>query len=417
MSEFAKIKQTLSSHEKLERELNLKQLQINRLLTITQSINDNVKASGLFNMYSSFIGWEMGVKKMALFYKRDTEWILASSHGVDAKLAETNVAEELPKFNKNFQMSDSEHPLLGQFDVVIPVKHKDEPIAYAFIGGFDGTEDLYNKVQFITTITNIIAVAIENKRLFKRQIEQERMKKEMELAQEMQLQLVPESLPNKPKYQLSSIYRPHNLIGGDYFDLVEFGDEKIVFCIGDITGKGAAAALLMANFQANFHTMVRKHNNLESFITEINCSLCRATKFEKFITFFIAEYNLKTNVLKYVNAGHNPPFLAMNGSIQRLTKGGTFLGMFDPLPPFETGEVLIENDALILTFTDGLTDLLNESGDYLSEELVEEFVRGNYDYSAKEFNELLKMYIEKFKGDQTFTDDFTVLTCKVVPTA
>jgi len=374
VSEFAKIKQTLSSHEKLERELNLKQLQINRLLTITQSINDNVKASGLFNMYSSFIGWEMGVKKMALFYKRDTEWILASSHGVDAKLAETNVAEELPKFNKNFQMSDSEHPLLGQFDVVIPVKHKDEPIAYAFIGGFDGTEDLYNKVQFITTITNIIAVAIENKRLFKRQIEH-------------------------------------------YFDLVEFGDEKIVFCIGDITGKGAAAALLMANFQANFHTMVRKHNNLESFITEINCSLCRATKFEKFITFFIAEYNLKTNVLKYVNAGHNPPFLAMNGSIQRLTKGGTFLGMFDPLPPFETGEVLIENDALILTFTDGLTDLLNESGDYLSEELVEEFVRGNYDYSAKEFNELLKMYIEKFKGDQTFTDDFTVLTCKVVPTA
>ena len=417
MSEFTKIKESLSQNEKLERELNLKQLQINRLLTITQSINDNVKAPGLFNMYSSFIGWEMGVKKMALFYKSENKWELASSHGVDAKLAESDVTEELPKFNKNFQMSDSEHPLLGQFDVVIPVKHKNTPIAYAFIGGFDASEDLYNKVQFITTITNIIAVAIENKRLFKRQLEQEVLKKEMELAQEMQLQLVPENLPTKPKYQLSSIYRPHNLVGGDYFDLVEFGDEKIVFCIGDITGKGAAAALLMANFQANFHTMVRKHKNLDDFITEINCSLCRATKHEKFITFFAGEYNLKTNVLRYVNAGHNPPFLAMDGKIQRLTKGGTFLGMFDPLPPFETGEVLIEKDALILTFTDGLTDLLNESGEYLSEELVEEFVRGNSDYSAKDFNTLLQSYIEKFKGQKMYTDDFTILTCKLMPNA
>ncbi len=416
MSDLSEIKRTLSKYERLERELNLKQLQINRLLTITQSINDNIKAPGLFSMYSSFIGWEMGVKKMALFYRNEGNWELATSHGVDSENIEyEEVTSEFSRFDRTYQMPESDHPFLSQFDVVIPVKHKETAIAYAFIGGMDKEEDLFNRVQFITTITNIIAVAIENKRLFKSQLEQTALKKEMELAQQMQLQLVPESLPVREKYQLASIYRPHNLIGGDYFDLVEFGDEKIVFCVGDITGKGAAAALLMANFQANFQTMIRRDMPLVDFIRLINCALVRATQHEKFITFFVAEFNLKTNLLTYVNAGHNPPFIASDGKIERLTEGCQFLGMFDELPPFVAGEVMIDKDALILMFTDGLTDLENEIGDFLSEELVEEFVRGNSEQTAKDFNNLLEGYIETFKGQRNYTDDFTVLTCKLKP--
>lgn len=416
MSDLSEIKRTLSKYERLERELNLKQLQINRLLTITQSINDNIKAPGLFSMYSSFIGWEMGVKKMALFYKNEGNWELATSHGVDAESIDyQEVTSEFSRFDRTYQMPESDHPFLSQFDVVIPVKHKDTAIAYAFIGGMDKEEDLFNRVQFITTITNIIAVAIENKRLFKSQLEQTALKKEMELAQQMQMQLVPESLPVREKYQLASIYRPHNLVGGDYFDLVEFGDEKIVFCVGDITGKGAAAALLMANFQANFQTMIRRDMPLVDFIRLINCALVRATQHEKFITFFVAEFNLKTNLLTYVNAGHNPPFIASAGKIERLTEGCQFLGMFDELPPFVAGEVMIDKDALILMFTDGLTDLENEIGDFLSEELVEEFVRGNSEQTAKDFNNLLEAYIETFKGIRNYTDDFTVLTCKLKP--
>ncbi len=411
--EFTKIKKSLSKSAKLEHELNLKQLQITRLLTITQSINDNVKAPALFSMYSSFIGWEMGVKKMALFYKKDNKWQLASSHGVDTKNIDFNISEEFKKFDKTYQLTDSDHELIGQFDVVIPVKHKNTPIAYAFIGGLADEEDFYNKVQFITTITNIIAVAIENKRLFKQQLDQERMRKEMEVAKKMQLQLIPTELHKCEKYELSSIYRPHAQVGGDYFDYIEFPGEQFVFCIGDITGKGAAAALLMANFQANFHTLIRKRDPLDVFVREINDALARATKYEKFITFFVAYYDRATRMLQYVNAGHTPPFLAMAGKVIRLDKGTTILGMFEELPSVEVGEVEIEQDATILTFTDGLTDLINEEDAYLSDELIEDFVRGNAVSSADSFNDLLQIFIENFKGKKEFTDDFTVLTCKI----
>ena len=411
--EFTKIKKSLSKTEKLERELNLKQLQITRLLTITQSINDNVKAPALFKMYSAFIGWEMGVKKMALFYRKDESWVLASSHGVDEKLVNPQISSEFSKFDKTYQLTESKHPLLGQFDVVIPVKHKDTPIAYAFIGGLAEEEDFYNKVQFITTITNIIAVAIENKRMFKQQIEQERLRKEMQVAKKMQLQLVPSELHKCEKYELSSIYQPHNSVGGDYYDYIEFPGEKFVFCIGDITGKGAAAALLMANFQANFHTLIRKRDSLDQFVREINDALARATKYEKFITFFVAEFDRETMTLKYVNAGHNPPFLAMAGNIHRLDKGCPILGMLEELPNVEVGEVKIEQDAMILTFTDGLTDLQNNKGEFLSDELLEDFMRGNAVNSADDFNDLLQIYVDNFRGEQKFPDDLTVLTCKI----
>ena len=113
--------------------------------------------------------------------------------------------------------------------------------------------------------------------MFKQQIEQERLRKEMQIAKKMQLQLVPSELHRCEKYELSSIYRPHNSVGGDYYDYIEFPGEKFVFCIGDITGKGAAAALLMANFQANFHTLIRKRDPLDQFVREINDALARAT--------------------------------------------------------------------------------------------------------------------------------------------
>ena len=413
VSEYADIKKKLSKSEKLERELNLKQLQVNRLLTITQAINDNVKAAGLFEMYKSFLGWEMGVKKMILYYKKEDDWAVATSLGVDDELLRHDITQYLGSFRRTNHIVEKEHPLLKLFDVVIPVLHKETPIAYAFISGFSEDEDLYNKVQFITTITNIVAVAIENKRLFKRQLEQERLRHEMELAKEMQLSLIPKDLPSTNIYELSSIYRPHQIVGGDYFDFIEFDDGVFTFCVGDISGKGVAAALLMANFQANFHTLIRKRMGLKTFIEEINESLLQITKGEKFITFFVAEYDTKKGKLKYNNAGHNRPILIKNRKIRRLDRGCTILGMFEKLPSIEMEELDISGEALLLSYTDGLTDMENENGDYLTVELVEEFVQRHQHCTAAEFNQNLLTYIDSFKGRKTYTDDFTILTCKI----
>lgn len=413
MPDLTKIKAGLSKLEALERELNLKQLQINRLLNITQAINNNVSAEGLFNMYRSFLSWEVGIKKMVLFIKKGESWMSATSIDIAEDLFTEDIPTHFHKFSTINNIDETDHPFFREFDVVIPVMHKNTAIAYVFIGGFGEEDDMYNKIQFITTITNIIAVAIENKRLFRRQLEQERLKKEMELASEMQRMLIPQNLPSKSCYEFSSIYKPQLGVGGDYFDFIEFNDGKIVFCVGDISGKGMAAALLMANFQANFHTLINKRTSLVEFIHALNASVNRITKGERFITFFIAQYDIHTKELRYINAGHNPPVLVSNDEVILLNKGCTILGSFVELPEVEVGSLFLQQEAIILAFTDGLTDLRNAAGDFLSEQMLYNFVRKHYELSAADFNDKLVERLGVFIGDQSYPDDFTVLTCKI----
>ena len=397
----------------MERELNLKQLQINRLLNITQAINNNVSARELFDMYKSFLSWEVGVKKMALYIRENDSWRCKTHVGISEELLKYPLEEELLQYTRLMNLEGQEHPLIQEFDVIIPVRHKDIPIAYVLIGGFSDDEDMYSKVQFITTITNVIAVAIENKRLFKRQLEQERLKREMELASEMQHMLIPKKLPSKQIYELASIYKPHLGVGGDYFDYIEFPDGKLVFCVGDISGKGVAAALLMANFQANFHTLINKRAKLDEFIRDLNHSVNLITGGDRFITFFIAEYDPQTKHIQYVNAGHNPPVVITQGEIKLLETGCTMLGSFAKLPKVEIGKLQLHGDSTILCFTDGLTDLRNEAGEFLNEEMLHQFTLKNAHVSAKAFNDLLMERIERFKGRQIFPDDFTILTCRI----
>ncbi len=414
MSNFSEIKKGLSNIEALERELNLKQLQVNRLLNITQAINNNVSASGLFDMYNSFLSWEIGVKKMALYVRKDEEWICATSIGIKSDLLKMDISDCFPKFERLKNLDDfAHHKLIKLFDVVIPVSHKSQPIAYVFIGGFGEDEDMYSKIQFITTITNIIAVAIENKRLFKRQLEQERLRREVELASEVQKMLIPKSLPSTSAYELASMYKPHWGVGGDYFDFIEFEDGKIVFCVGDISGKGIAAALLMANFQANFHTLINKRAELDEFVRALNTSVNLITQGERFITFFIAEYNIKTRRLKYVNAGHNPPILVMQGEVHFLNKGCTILGSFQELPRVEIGSMDVNWDALILAYTDGLTDITNEEGEFIDEQSIYDYAKANYRKPAEVFNRNLLKKVEAYKGDNAYPDDITLLTCRI----
>ncbi len=237
----------------------------------------------------------------------------------------------------------------------------------------------------------------------------------MELAGAMQQMLIPDTLPKNERYELASIYRPHSGIGGDYFDFIDYDDPRFAFCIADVSGKGAAAALLMANIQASVRYLINKRIKAEQFIHELNKSIQEAAKGEKFITFFIAEYNTLTNEMIYVNAGHNPPVMVSGGKLETLTKGCTILGIVDEITDLTVGRIKIEEDTLIVTYTDGLTDITNNEGVYFDEDLLHPFVLEHSDLSAESFNSLLKEKIESFKGDQSFPDDVSVLTCRIYP--
>ncbi len=398
--------------EKLEKELSLKQLQIKSLLTITQAINDNVSGEGLFNMYKSFLSWEMAINKMALFIIEDEGWECATSIGFDTS-SQDEFIKLLLEHNRLHTIKDDDDKRLQDFDIIIPVFHKDTPIAYAVIGGIKDKKDIYNRIQFITTITNIIAVAIENKRLFKRQLVQERYNREMELASDVQQMLIPEEMPKSEYFELSSIYRPHFNVGGDYLDYIQFSERKFAMCIADISGKGVAAALLMANFQAMIQSLIFQYRDLETFVFALNQSVHRITKADKFITFFIAEIDTEKRTMKYINAGHYPPLLYMDGKIRELNQGCTVIGAFDKLPEINEEKIELSNDALILSFTDGLIELQNDKMEYFGDEKVKTFVKQNGSDDPETFNTKLKAEIDEFRGEQEFNDDIAILTCKI----
>lgn len=398
--------------EKLEKELSLKQLQIKSLLTITQAINDNVSADGLFKMYKSFLSWEMGIDKMALFVTDGDEWTCATEINFN-KDSTQDIIPILLTHKRLYTIKADDPNILDGLDIIIPVFHKELPIAYAVIGGIKEKEDIYNKIQFITTITNIIAVAIENKRLFKKQIEQERYRREMELASEVQQMLIPEVLPVEEKFAMSKIYKPHYNIGGDYLDFIRFDDDRFAFCIADISGKGASAALLMANFQAMIQSFIFQYRDLETFVFALNQSVYRITKSDKYITFFVAEIDTKKMTLKYVNAGHYPPILKMKDQIIRLDKGCSFIGAFERLDNIREEKINIASDAMIVCFTDGLPDLRNAEEEYFGDNYLEFFVDDYCHLTPEEFNNKLLLEIDDFRGGNEITDDIAVITCKI----
>jgi len=407
------LERDLTISEKLEKELSLKELQIKSLLTITQAINDNVSTDGLFNMYRSFLSWEMGIDKMILFIKGEDTWQTASSINVDQDY-HIDLIEQCQQYKRLHTVKEDDHSHIQLFDIIIPVFHKSYAISYALIGGIKDKEDIYNKIQFITTITNIIAVAIENKRLFKKQIEQEKLNKEMELAKEFQQRLIPENIPQSKFYEVETYYKPHFNIGGDYIDFMKFSEDRFAVVIADISGKGVAAALLMSNFQAMLQSLIFQYRDLETFVFALNQAVYRITKSDKFITFFVAEIDTSKKEMRYINAGHYPPILFNNGEMQELKTGSTVIGAFEKLPFINEEKIILGPNALLFCFTDGLVDIQNEEGEYFEEEKLKKFIDQNKDKSLAEFNNKLIETVEAFKGQKEYVDDIALLTTKVI---
>jgi phosphoserine phosphatase RsbU/P len=408
------------THKEVRNKMVIKDLQINRLLNVTQAINNNVRIDELFRMYKEFLNWELGVRKIALFLPTSSEngdkkWQCFGSDGISDESQLVMLTDELTIFNEATRLTKGSNPFFDPFDQVIPVRHKENPIAYSFIGGIADDADVTGKIQLITTLTNVIAVAFENKRLFKRQLEQERLNHEMSLAGDMQQKLVPEKRLQNQYFEVASIYKPHLGIGGDFFDCIRYYKNRYVFCVADVSGKGLAAALVMSNFQASLQILIRKATTVESFIHELNEAIVRITETEKYITFFIAEYDCDTRRLRYINAGHIPPVLVRQGKVELLKKGCTILGYMRKLPKLEVGEMYLDEETLLVMFTDGITDIKNPNGTYFDDSILWDFAIANAGLPTTEFNQALMRQVEQFKGSEEYPDDITVLSCKFFP--
>jgi sigma-B regulation protein RsbU (phosphoserine phosphatase) len=335
------------------------------ILKITQAINENLSVEELLQQYKQILLKELKIGKIAV-YKFNSQWEKLLVSGISQEcIDQIKVDEHLSSFTEITYLSHDLPKVFWSFDFIIPVFHKDLVLAYILIGDLDeemeGMSPAIKHLSFIQTISNIIIVAMENKRLYKQSLIQEAIKKEMELASRIQNLLIPNQnrLPQNQYISTCAYYQPHFEIGGDYYDFINFNDEELGFCIGDVSGKGIPAALIMSNFQATLRALFRPETPLDQLMIQLNQKVCEHSISEKFITFFIGIYNYKTHKLKYINSSHQPPILYnfKSGKTSYLKKGCIGLGMLDEIPSITVGETILTDHSKLLCYTDGLIEL------------------------------------------------------------
>lgn len=397
----------------LENRLKSKDFKLTSLLEITNAINSHQTVSEILNIYNYILREQLGIKKFILFNKQKS-WNILQKTGVKGTIKD--IEEDILRFKEITVIESSNNRSLNKFDVIIPVFDDGKPLAYLIIGGLKESikgNPLAN-LNFIQTLTNIMVVAIENKRMAKENVKQEGYKKELEVASEMQKLLFPSDLPNTPKLDISAKYIPHHKVSGDYYDYIPINDDEFIICIADVSGKGVAAGMLMANFQATLRTLFTYQNfDLEYLITELNKTVFSNANGEKFITFFIAKYNSKTRKLKYVNAGHNWPLLIRKFETKALNKGCIGLGMLDEIPFLESEEIDIKPNTTIILYTDGVVELENEAEEQYETDRLTKVVKSFYPLSMEDLNGIIFGKLDEWRGSKSFVDDTAILSCRI----
>jgi sigma-B regulation protein RsbU (phosphoserine phosphatase) len=395
-------------------ELQSKKLQLHWLLQISKAINYNFSTKQLLDVYEHVLHSQLKVERLALLI-HEHQWKCALLYGTDKGFHNFDLTKILEELNQVHNLETEKELWIKNFDTIIPVFHKDHVLAYALVGGMnESTIQKKNElIPFIQTITNLIVVAIENNIVSEEKIRQAGIRKELELAAQMQNMLFPVSLPVNEQYELHATYLPNQEVGGDYYDYIPVNDDEFVFCMADVSGKGIPAALLMSNFQANLHAYIQHNTSLTDLVKQLNANVFTSAKGEKFITFFIGRYNSKRRELNYINAGHNSPILIHEKVVYMLNEGCTGLGMFEELPFINPGKVFIPENALLHCYTDGVIEVENDEGNDFGFERLKQFLveRMNIENVADLQKQLIS-FLAAYKQTRSYTDDITLLSCK-----
>ncbi|MFQ6092338.1 MAG: PP2C family protein-serine/threonine phosphatase [bacterium] len=243
--------------------------------------------------------------------------------------------------------------------------------------------------------------------------EKREMEKELALAQEIQLTLLPKRPPTIPGYDIAGMYVPSTQVGGDYYDYIPCGDGRLGIAIGDVTGHGTPAALLMSTLQAGLRAQVETTRSVSELMSRLNSMLCRSTTPETFATLFFGLLDTDQGHLRFSNAGHNyPVWVNARGEIRHFEKGGLLLGMMENIQ-YQEDEVKLSPGDVVVFYTDGVTEADDASGDMFGEQRLEQIVKGDAWSSAEDLLRKIFREVEQFSGRTTYEDDITLVVLKV----
>ncbi len=410
----------------VNRTLDRKVQELNTLFDLSKEFNIGLDIDRVIRLLTFALLGQIGVKQYAICMKSEETVNILASKNIDTtdwkivfkglcELEKAQSVSELLK-QKRYRLAGAELLRLGII-AAVPMRIQQKTQGMILVG-----KSIRNAVytpadlEFLFSLGNLAIISIENARLFQSAIEKQRMEDELKIAREIQQGLLPEHLPQIPGFDIAAVNIPSKEVGGDYYDVMKRSDREYVLAIGDVSGKGTPASLLMANVQAVLRALAPSCTSVSKTTGQINDLVCSNIHgSNKFITFFWGILDSASRSFVYSNAGHNPPLLVhADKTIDRLGTGGLILGIYETTQAYEESCVKLSSGDVLVLYTDGISEAMNAEGKEFSEEALEISIKKNIHLNAQEIIDEVRLAVEKHTKDTPQSDDITLLILKVL---
>jgi serine phosphatase RsbU (regulator of sigma subunit) len=389
------------------------------LRRLTQSFSQALQRDELFRLAVEQLRPLLHSRSVALFARGagSTGYHLAASDGLPptaaaaAFRANSRLASHLDSaFDlAAAELDDDETRTLRELNgaAIVPLPSNGEPLGFLVLGRQLSNRNYdQHDLDFVSAVAEQVVAHVERLRLREIELDAER-------ARRMQEELLPKTIPQMRRVQIAAHWKPARSVGGDYYDVLSLGDDKVGVCVGDVVGKGMAAALMMSNLQAAVRTRVADSMAPNELCRQLNQLIAGNVSPGKYITFFYALIDGGSHSLTYTNAGHNPPIvLKADDRVQRLSVGGAVLGVF-PDGLYESDTIEMHPGDRILLFTDGASEIWNSHGSELGEEGLIELFRKSRAEPNSATEDVMAGLISFCGGN--FADDVTLVVVAQAP--
>jgi len=269
-----------------------------------------------------------------------------------------------------------------------------------------------DELKAFVLLANVVAVAITNARYRAMERERQRLATELGAARRIMSRLLPREMPEIGGVSVCAHLESCEEVAGDLYDVQVLPDGKVLFVVGDVSGKGLPAALIVAGPLPAIRVAVQDCRELGRLVAHVNTQLCASTEAVRFATLFLAIVDLEQGCLRYVNAGHNPPLLvAPDGSLTQLAAAAPPVGMVPGLD-FPVAEAEFVAGARLVCYSDGVTEAMNAAEEMYGEERLYEVLTGGKDLGLAELQQRVLADVEAFTGGAAQSDDVTLLVAQ-----
>jgi serine phosphatase RsbU (regulator of sigma subunit)/DNA-binding transcriptional regulator YhcF (GntR family) len=323
------------------------------------------------------------------------------------------ISIDLLKYNKTQSLLLKELKA-REITLILPLVENDQLLGFlALTGRISGLNFTNEELNLLIVLANQFVTALTTARFYVEALEKRRLDEELNMARQIQADLLPKELPDNEHFSLAAYSMPSQTIGGDFYDFIPIDENRFGLIIADGCGKGLPAAMLIAQIQAMMKSEINNGNDIRQILENVNKMVVRYTPKDKFVTLFYGVYDQSNNQFEYATAGHNYPiWLRAKGECDTLSKGGPALGLIEKTK-YKTGRINLSANDVVLFYTDGVTETMDNAKEQYGENRLNDLLAQSRHLSAREIVDDILDDLNNFNNDEARQDDRTILVLKV----